>query len=87
MHDIDEFDMQREHVKMTGIVGLAEEAQQIASKLKEQSCFQDVRLAKVVQVVNRDRQKYGLEWDVRCPDDEASKTKKKKVDESGGAVR
>jgi general secretion pathway protein L len=87
IHDIDEFDMQREHVKMSGIVGLAEEAQQISTKLKEQRCFQDVRLSKVVQVVNSDRQKYGLEWDVRCPEDEVSKTKKKKTEESGGGAR
>ncbi len=87
IHDIEEFDMQREHAKMTGIVGLAEEAQQIASKLREQRCFQDVRLSKVVQVVNSDRQKYGLEWDVRCPEDEVSKSKKKKTDESGGGAR
>ena len=87
IHDIDEFDMQREHVKMTGIVGLAEEAQQIATKLKDQRCFQDVRLSKVVQVVNSDRQKYGLEWDVRCPEDEVTKTKKKKTEESGGGSR
>jgi general secretion pathway protein L len=87
IHDIDEFDMQREHVKMSGIVGLAEEAQEIATRLKEQRCFQDVRLAKVVQVVNSDRQKYGLEWDVRCPEDEVTKTKKKKVEETGGGAR
>jgi general secretion pathway protein L len=86
-HDIDEFDMQREHAKMVGIVGIAAEAQQIASKLKEQRCFQDVRLSKVVQVVNSDRQKYGLEWDVRCPEDEVSKSKKKKPEESAGGVR
>jgi general secretion pathway protein L len=87
VHDIEEFDMQREHVKMTGIVGTAEEAQLIATKLKENRCFQDVKLSKVVQVVNSDRQKYGLEWDVRCPEDEASKTKKKKSDESSGGAR
>ncbi len=86
-HDIDEFDMQREHAKMVGIVGIAAEAQQIASKLKEQRCFQDVRLSKVVQVVNSDRQKYGLEWDVRCPEDEVSKSKKKKPEEPAGGVR
>jgi general secretion pathway protein L len=86
-HDIEEFDMQREHVKMTGIVGTAEEAQLIASKLKEHRCFQDVKLSKVVQVVNSDRQKYGLEWDVRCPEDDASKTKKKKADDKAGGAR
>jgi len=86
-HDIDEFDMQREHVKMTGIVGTAEEAQEIATRLKQQRCFQEVKLSKVVQVVNSDRQKYGLEWDVRCPEDEVTKTKKKKADDSAGGAR
>lgn len=86
-HDIEEFDMQREHVKMTGIVGTAEEAELIASKVKEQRCFQDVKMAKVVQVVNSDKQKYGLEWDVRCPEDEVTKTKKKKSDEPTGGAR
>jgi general secretion pathway protein L len=87
MHDIEEFDMQREHVKMTGIVSTAEDAQQVASKLKEQRCFQEVKLSKVVQVVNSDRQKYGLEWDVRCPEDDQSKAKKKKPEESAGGAR
>ena len=86
-HDIDEFDMQREHVKMTGIVGSAEEAQMIASNLKEMRCLQDVRLSKVVQVVNSEKQKYGLEWDVRCPEDETTKVKKKKADDSTGGAR
>jgi len=86
-HDVEEFDMQREHIKMTGIVGTAEEAQMIASNLKELRCFQDVRLSKVVQVVNSDKQKYGLEWDVRCPEDETTKTKKKKSDDSAGGDR
>lgn len=81
IHDIEEFDMQREHVKLTGIVGSASEAQEIASRLKEHKCFQEQRLGKVTQVVNSDRQKYGLEWDVRCPDDQSSKTSKKKSDE------
>lgn len=81
IHDIEEFDMQRERVKLTGIVGSASEAQEIASRLKEHRCFQEQRLGKVTQVVNSDRQKYGLEWDVRCPEDQASKPAKKKSEE------
>jgi general secretion pathway protein L len=76
-HDIEEFDMQKERVKLTGIVGSAAEAQEIVSKLKEHRCFQELRLGKVTQVVNSDRQKYGVEWDVRCPEDQSSKAKKK----------
>ncbi len=81
IHDIEEFDMQRERVKLTGIVGSASEAQEIASRLKEHKCFQEQRLGKVTQVVNSDRQKYGLEWDVRCPGDQSSKPAKKKAEE------
>lgn len=87
IHDIDEFDMQRERVKVTGIVGSASEAQEIASKLKEHRCFQEQRLGKVTQVVNSDRQKYGLEWDVRCPEDQSSKPAKKKPEESAGGAK
>lgn len=87
IHDIDEFDMQRERVKVTGIVGSASEAQEIASRLKEHRCFQEQRLGKVTQVVNSDRQKYGLEWDVRCPEDQSSKPVKKKGDESAGGAK
>jgi general secretion pathway protein L len=85
IHDIEEFDMQRERVKLTGIVGSASEAQEIASRLKEHRCFQEQRLGKVTQVVNSDRQKYGLEWDVRCPEDQSSKpAAKKKAEEAPG---
>ncbi len=87
-HDIDELDVQREHVKLTGIVGSAAEAQQVATKLKEHRCFTEVRLGNVTQVVNSTRQKYGLEWDVRCPEDASAKKKKsdeKAADKSGGS--
>ncbi len=81
VHDVEELDIQAGHVKLTGILGSAAEAQQIASQLQEYRCFSDVRLGKVTQVVNSDRQKYGLEWNVRCPEDESSKAKKKKGEE------
>jgi general secretion pathway protein L len=87
IHDIEEFDMQRERVKLTGIVSSASEAQEIAAKLKEHRCFQEQRLGKVTQVVNSDRQKYGLEWDVRCPEDQSSKPSKKKPEESTGGAK
>jgi general secretion pathway protein L len=87
IHDIEEFDMQRERVKLTGIVSSASEAQEIASKLKEHRCFHEQRLGKVTQVVNSDRQKYGLEWDVRCPEDQSSKPAKKKTEEPAGGAK
>ncbi|MGE3673974.1 MAG: type IV pilus biogenesis protein PilM [Polyangiaceae bacterium] len=81
-HDIQEFDMQRGKVKMNAIVGSTDEAQNISSKLKEHACFQDVKVSKITQVVNSDRQKYVLEFDVACPEDGGAKKPAKK--EEGG---
>lgn len=81
-HDIQEFDMQRGKVKMNAIVGSTDEAQNISSKLKEHACFHDVKVSKITQVVNSDRQKYVLEFDVACPEDGGAKKPSKK--EEGG---
>ncbi|HMR05148.1 MAG TPA: pilus assembly protein PilM [Polyangiaceae bacterium] len=81
-HDIEDFDMQRGHLKLSGVVGSTQDAQQIATALKEVKCFEDVKISKITQVVNSDRQKYVLELDVRCPED-APKKKKKKADGTG----
>lgn len=82
-HDIDEFDMQRGHVKLNGVVGSATEAQAIASELGKHRCVQAAKIAKITQVINSERQKYVLEFDVRCPDDAK---KKKKPGESAAKV-
>lgn len=74
-HDIEELDMQRNHVKITGVVGSAEDAQTILANLKNVRCFTDAKISKVTQVINSDRQKYVLELEVKCPD--ATKAKKK----------
>lgn len=75
-HDIEELDIQRGHVKVNGVVGSAQDAQTIAANLKNVRCFTDVKVSKISQVVNSDRQKYVLEFDVRCPDEQAKKKKK-----------
>ncbi|MCE7888295.1 MAG: hypothetical protein DYH12_01085 [Sorangiineae bacterium PRO1] len=74
-HDIEELDMQRNHVKITGVVGSAEDAQTILANLKNVRCFNDAKISKVTQVINSDRQKYVLELEVKCAD--ATKAKKK----------
>jgi len=83
-HDVDEFDMQRGHVKINGVVGSTADAQLVAGKLGEHRCFQGAKIAKVSQMVNSDRQKYVLEFDVKCPEDAGGK-KKKKGEGSEGA--
>jgi general secretion pathway protein L len=78
-HDIEEFDMQRGHVKIQGVLGTASEAQSVATDIAKVRCLQEAKLGKVTQAVNSDRQKYVLDIDVKCPDD---KKKKKKPDEA-----
>lgn len=72
-HDVEELDVQRGHVRLTGIVGTTAEAQQIATKLGEHACFSDVKTSKVTQVINGDSQKYVIEFDLRCPQDVSAK--------------
>jgi general secretion pathway protein L len=82
-HDIEEFDESRGHVKVNGVVGTTADAQVISGTLGQHRCFKDVKISKITQMVNSDRQKYILEFDVVCPEDEAAKKKPKK--KTGGA--
>jgi general secretion pathway protein L len=83
-HDIEEFDLQRGHLKMQGIVGTANEAQNIATELAKRRCLEQTKLGKVTQAINSDRQKYVLDVDVKCPDDK--KAKKKPEDDKSAAA-
>ncbi len=83
VHDIEEFDMQRGHVKMSAVVGSTGDAQSIATEIGKHPCVKDAKIAKITQVVNSDRQKYVLELDVRCGDDTAKKKPDKPGDEAG----
>jgi len=74
-HDIEEFDLARNKVKVRGIVGSTDEAQAISAALDAQECFEEVKIGKITQVVNETRQKYSLEFDVNCD----AKAKKKKT--------
>ena len=81
IHDIEEFDMQRAHVKVVGVVGSTADAQSIASEMGKHPCVKDPKIAKITQLVNSDRQKYVLEFDVRCADDSAKKKPEKPSEE------
>jgi len=82
-HDIEEFDLQRTKVRINGIVPTATDAQKVAADIGKVKCVQDVKIGKITQVVNSDRQKYVLDFELKCPEDEAkAKTKKGKDDKS-----
>jgi general secretion pathway protein L len=67
-HDIDELELQRGHAKMQGVVNSTEDAQKIAENLKKEHCFKDVTISKITQQVKSSRQKYSMEFEVRCQD-------------------
>ena len=75
VHDIDELDVQKGHVTVRGVVASVSDAQSIAASLKGEACFSDVKIIRTNQVVGGDRQKYEMEFDLKCPEDQ--KTKKK----------
>jgi len=67
VHDIEELDVQRGHVSIHGIAPTIPDAQQIAAQLKGVRCFQDVKIVRTNQEVGGDRQKYTMEFDLKCP--------------------
>jgi general secretion pathway protein L len=68
-HDIEDMDIQRGHVTVHGIVPSIPDAQQIATQLKTVRCFQDVKIVRTNQELGSDRQKYSMEFDIKCPNE------------------
>lgn len=87
VHDIEELDYQKEHATIHGIVPTIPDAQHIAESLKTVPCFKNVKIVRTNQAVNESRQKYVLEFDVKCPTgDESDKPKKSKDEGSAEAA-
>jgi general secretion pathway protein L len=76
-HDIEELDVQKGHVVVRGIVGSIPDAQSIATSLGEKRCFDNVKIKSTTQAVGSDRQKYVMEFDLKCPEDSRASGKKK----------
>jgi len=74
-HDIEELDLQRGHVRIQGIVGSTADASLVRDNLATVRCVNDAKIAKVSQVVNGTRQKYVLEYDLKCPEEGGAKKK------------
>ncbi len=82
-HDVEELDLQKGHVVVRGVAGSIPESQAIASALSDDPCTSDAKIKSTTQVVGGDRQKYLLEFDLRCPED--VKAAPKKRGESAGS--
>jgi general secretion pathway protein L len=83
-HDIEELDLQKGHVVVRGIAGSIPDAQAIASAIADQPCMSDAKIKSTTQAVGSDRQKYVLEFDLKCPEDVKAAPKKK--GEAGAAA-
>ena len=77
VHDIEELDVQKGHVVVHGVVGSTSDAKSIEASLKNEKCFSDVKVSHTNQVVGGERQKYVLEFDIKCPEDQKAKKKDK----------
>lgn len=85
VHDIEELDVQKSHVVLHGIVGSIPDAQQIKTNVSNEKCFSDAKITRTNQVVGDNRQKYVLEFDIKCPEDQKGGAKPKKAGASGSA--
>jgi general secretion pathway protein L len=83
--DIEELDMTRGHVRVQGVVGSTADASLVRDKVAERPCVSEPKIGKVTQVVNGTRQKYVLEYDVKCPGEPGAK--KKSADKAGGDTK
>ena len=76
-HDLEEVDVNKGKVTVHGIVGSVSEAQDILSNLKSERCVAAPKVSGTSTVVNSTRQKYVLEFEIRCPEDVKKDPKKK----------
>lgn len=69
-HDIEELDIQKGHVIVHGVVGSIPDAQAIKTSVAGDPCFSDAKITRTTAQVGGDRQKYVLEFDIKCPEDQ-----------------
>lgn len=72
-HDIEELDVAKGKLSMRGVVRSAEDAQKVAKALAEHRCIHEPNVTKITQVVNTDKERYTLEAEVHCPEDDGGK--------------
>lgn len=82
VHDLVELDVQRGHAIIQGTVPKVNDAETIATALKDNKCFKDVKIVRTSQFTEG-KQKYVLELDLKC---EAPKKAAKKSPEGADAA-
>jgi Tfp pilus assembly PilM family ATPase len=77
-HDVEEFELAKGKIKLRGIVDSADDAQKVAGALEGHRCVEEVKITKISQVVNSERERYTLEGVAHCPEDGGTSKKSKK---------
>lgn len=85
-HDVEELDVQKGHATLRGIVGSIPDAQSISATLSDERCLDDVKIKSTSQAIGSDRQKYVMEFDLKCPEDVRAAAKRKKGDASAASA-
>lgn len=75
-HDIEELDIQKQHVILHGIVGSIPDAQAIKTSIASERCFSDAKITRTTAQIGSASQKYVLEFDIKCPEDVKGGAKK-----------
>lgn len=65
-HEIRDFDFQREHIKIHGTVDTTDEVGTIKMALEARDCVKNVKVGKITKMINSERQKYSVEYDLDC---------------------
>lgn len=81
VHDVLELDVARGHVKIEGTVPTTKDAERVAEGMRDHPCFKGAEV-KRTSTLGEGKQKYVLEFDVRC-----EPAKKKKGDAAAGATQ
>jgi len=87
-HDVEQLDIQREHVQLQAIVSTLQDRDRVVEALSSYPCFPGVRPGRVTSSPDN-RQKYTLDIELRCPGNErpregAARPREGRNTESGG---
>ncbi len=88
-HDVEQLDVQREHVQLQAIVSTLQDRDRVVEALSQYPCFPGVRPGRVTSSPDN-RQKYTLDIEFRCPGNErpregAARAREGRSEEGGGS--
>jgi general secretion pathway protein L len=84
-HDLESLEVQKSgatgkmRVSLNGIVDAVKDSETLSAKLKEYPCFKDLKIIKTSQEIGGSRQKYQMEFELRCSDPVKKKNPKDKT--------